>query len=223
MKYELYFEFADGTTLPKLPINPSELRLTKQANLTSYITLAGEEIVKIGKGALTEINISGTLMHMEGGIAPPVYINRLQKAIGEGTALGLTIIRTYDNMETQYLAMPVVVTDVQSREIGGTADIEYSLGMKEYKTVVLKKVQTATSSQSTVELTSSSELDNSDTAQTGTLQNGAQKTYVVRSGDTLYDIAKRFLGDGAKFTYLANLNAIANPNLIYVGQEIKLC
>lgn len=47
-------------------------------------------------------------------------------------------------------------------------------------------------------------------------------TYIVKKGDTLSEIAERELGDWRKYTYLANLNGISNPNLIYVGQVIKL-
>lgn len=47
-------------------------------------------------------------------------------------------------------------------------------------------------------------------------------TYTVKSGDTLSGIALRFLGDASKYKELAAINNISNPNLIYVGQVIKL-
>ena len=47
-------------------------------------------------------------------------------------------------------------------------------------------------------------------------------TYTVQKGDTLWDIAKEFLGDPTKYTQLAALNDLSNPNLIYVGQTITL-
>ena len=47
-------------------------------------------------------------------------------------------------------------------------------------------------------------------------------TYTVKKGDTLWDIAAEYLGSGSKYTYLAKINNIKNPNLIYVGQIIKL-
>ena len=48
----------------------------------------------------------------------------------------------------------------------------------------------------------------------------AQRTYTVKKGDSLWNIAKQFYGNGALYTkiYDANTKAIANPNLIYVGQ-----
>lgn len=47
-------------------------------------------------------------------------------------------------------------------------------------------------------------------------------TYTVKKGDTLSQIAETYLGDWRKYTYLAAINNIKNPNLIYVGQVIKL-
>ena len=48
----------------------------------------------------------------------------------------------------------------------------------------------------------------------------AQRTYTVKRGDCLWNIAKRFYGNGALYTkiYDANTKKIANPNLIYPGQ-----
>lgn len=43
--------------------------------------------------------------------------------------------------------------------------------------------------------------------------------YTVKSGDTLSGIASRY---GTTYQHLAQINGISNPNLIYVGQKIKI-
>ena len=58
-------------------------------------------------------------------------------------------------------------------------------------------------------------------------QNGATtkpipNTYVVKAGDTLWAICKKYLGDGRKYPEIAKLNNIKNPNLIYPNQVIRL-
>ena len=45
------------------------------------------------------------------------------------------------------------------------------------------------------------------------------ETYKVVRGDTLSGIAKRY---NTTVSYLAKLNNIANVNLIYVGQVLKI-
>lgn len=51
------------------------------------------------------------------------------------------------------------------------------------------------------------------------IQAPAQATYTVRAGDTLSSIAAKF---GTSYQALAGLNGIANPNLIYVGQVLRV-
>lgn len=48
------------------------------------------------------------------------------------------------------------------------------------------------------------------------------KTYVVKRGDTLWGICKKYLGSGEKYPAIAKLNKIKNPNLIYPGMVIRL-
>lgn len=51
------------------------------------------------------------------------------------------------------------------------------------------------------------------------IQAPATNTYTVRSGDTLSSIASKF---GTSYQALASLNGISNPNLIYVGQALRV-
>ena len=51
------------------------------------------------------------------------------------------------------------------------------------------------------------------------------KTYTVKKGDCLWNIAKKFYGKGSDYTkiYNANKGAIGkNPNLIYPGQVFTI-
>ena len=52
----------------------------------------------------------------------------------------------------------------------------------------------------------------------------ATETYVVKDGDTLSGIAKERLGDYGRWREIWQLNkeTIANPDMIYVGQKIKI-
>lgn len=51
------------------------------------------------------------------------------------------------------------------------------------------------------------------------IQAPAVGTYTVQSGDTLSNIAAKF---GTSYQALASLNGISNPNLIYVGQVLRV-
>lgn len=52
----------------------------------------------------------------------------------------------------------------------------------------------------------------------------AQRSYTVKSGDTLSAIAKREYGDAAQWKRIfeANRDKIDDPDLIHPGQELKI-
>lgn len=67
---------------------------------------------------------------------------------------------------------------------------------------------------------------------TNTVKDGREKennpainnkdTYIIKRGDTLYNIAKKYYGDGNRYMEIANKNGISNPNDIREGQVIRL-
>lgn len=62
-------------------------------------------------------------------------------------------------------------------------------------------------------------------ADSGSGGNSGGQTYTVKSGDSLWAIAKRYYGSGAMYTkiYEANKGIIGkNPNLIYPGQKLTI-
>ena len=46
--------------------------------------------------------------------------------------------------------------------------------------------------------------------------------YVVKRGETLQEIAARYLGSGEKYTQIVQENNILNPKLVYPGQVLKI-
>lgn len=50
----------------------------------------------------------------------------------------------------------------------------------------------------------------------------AVTSVTVKKGDTLWNICKKYLGDGSKYKEIAKLNKLENPDKIYVGQVLRL-
>ena len=47
------------------------------------------------------------------------------------------------------------------------------------------------------------------------------KTYTVKTGDTLWDIAQTLLGNGARYKEIVSLNNL-HSSIIYPGQVLKI-
>jgi chemotaxis signal transduction protein/LysM repeat protein len=60
------------------------------------------------------------------------------------------------------------------------------------------------------------------TTETDSSSHSADTQYVVKEGDTLWDIAARFTGNAHNYPGVAADNGIANPDLIFPGQVVKL-
>ena len=48
------------------------------------------------------------------------------------------------------------------------------------------------------------------------------QTYTVKKGDTLWDIACRFYGDGTKWGSIAAKNGVTNPRKLQIGKVLTL-
>ncbi len=87
----------------------------------------------------------------------------------------------------------------------GSSDIYYNLSLIEYKEVGAKKVN-----------------DIKTKRENEIIPKSGSTTYIVKYGDTLYNIAKAIYGDGNKYMEIATKNNIANPNRIYEGQVLSI-
>lgn len=97
---------------------------------------------------------------------------------------------------------------------GDVGTYSYDITLKEYQEVSLKAVNVDSSLVATVQDVTT-RVDSKSTP----------KTYTVKKGDCLYNIAKSLYGDGSKYSsiYNANKGVIgSNPNLIKPGQVLKI-
>ena len=102
-------------------------------------------------------------------------------------------------------------------------DVKSTVRLKQFKPFGTKKLNVK--SASTSSSSASTATDNKKVVvekQRATTGKTTPKTHTVKSGDTLWAISKKNLGDGSKYTELAKLNNLSNPNLIKPGQVIKL-
>lgn len=113
--------------------------------------------------------------------------------------------------------MYVTVESFQYSESGGdVGTYEYSLTLKEYRSARVRQINLdKNKKKASVEKSKSTRVNNKN----------IPKTYTVKSGDCLYNIAKKFYGDGSLYTKIYNANKKligSNPNLIKAGQVLTI-
>ena len=189
-------------------INRGEVKMPNGQKLKSYSwkgTLPGEGMRKMPF-------IKQHLYH-----TPKEMVACIEKWRKNHTKLTLMLTETPLNVAVYLKSFDYTPT-------GGVGNFDYSIEFIEAKDVTVLTIVEAKTTQSN----KSSNISSGSrpaTAKTNTNTNSEQtKTYTVRKGDCLWNIAKAKLGSGARYMEIYNLNRnkIRNPNLIYPGQVLLL-
>lgn len=197
-----------------LPVNPESFAFTEKHNNTSVNVNSIGEVNLLGKRNLKTGTISShfpkrdrNYANNSGRQAPYTYINKLLSWKSSGKPVRLIITGTKINFQ-------VTIETLKYGEQDGTGDVYYDLTLKEYRAVEIKKTKLKKKKKTTKKKSKPKR----PAAKKKT------KTYTVKSGDCLWNIAKRFYGNGAQYTkiYNANRGKIKNPNLIYPGQVLTI-
>ena len=193
----------------QLPVKPSEFTITVAQKNTVVNVIRKGDINLLGKTGLREISLSSffparnyNFSNNSGRKKPLTYVKRLNKWRKSGKPIRVII--------TGVLNMQCTIESFSWGEQDATGDIYYTLALKEYKKIKVKK---ATVTIATVK---------PSTRLVQEVVSGG--TYTVQSGDSLWKIAKQFYGNGAEHMkiYNANTDKLSNPNLIYVGQVLTI-
>lgn len=118
--------------------------------------------------------------------------------------------------------MYCTIEDFPYSESGGdVGTYSYTLTLKEYRDVTVRKV-TVTIPKTNTKTPTATVPKPTETRVDNTVK---PKTYTVKRGDCLWNIAKKFYGNGSQYMkiYNANKSVIGgNPNLIYAGQVLTI-
>lgn len=199
-----------------LPVNPESFAFTEKHNNTSVNVNSIGEVNLLGKRDLKTGTISShfpkrdrNYANNSGRQAPYTYINKLLSWKSSGKPVQLIITGTKINFQ-------VTIETLKYGEQDGTGDVYYDLTLKEYRAVEIKKTK--------LKKTKKKKTTKKKSKPKRPAAKKKTKTYTVKSGDCLWNIAKKFYGNGAQYTkiYNANKGKIKNPNLIYPGQVLTI-
>lgn len=195
----------------QLPVKPTEFNVTVAHRNTVVNVIQLGDINLLGKTGLREVSLSSffpdkdyNFSYNSGRKTPIACVNQIEEWRNSGKPVRVII--------TGLLNMEASIESFAWGERDATGDIYYTMALKEYKKIKTKK---ATVTVATVQPT---------TRETKSAESSSGKTYTVVKGDCLWNIAKKFYGNGSQYTkiYNANKDKIKNPNLIYVGQVLTI-
>ena len=220
-EYGIFFDM-EGVTI-RLPVNPSEFSIkTKSSNKTYELVNIGEiSIIKdiplrdvSFKSFFPESPNYPWVVTKNQFKYPSFYLNKFKEYKESKKPVRFIITRKGNNVKTNML---VTIEDFTETETAGTlGQWDYSINLKEYREYSSKKLVVQKSSISSAKVEIISTQDERPTTKV------PPKQYTVKSGDTLWVIAKKELNNGSRYTEIASLNNISNPNLIYVDQVLIL-
>lgn len=210
-----------------MPITPSKVKV-KINNQNDTLTLInGEEINILKEPGLTDVSFDLLLPQVSypftngGAQSADYYLSLFERLKTSKEPFQFILNRSMPSgRRLFYTNLTVGMEDYQITDDAEEGfDITVTVSLKQYrhygtKTVTIQPAPTpAETPTATVEQ-----------PQRETSQAPQQSTYTVKSGDCLWNIAKKYLGDGSRYNEIYNLNKdkITNPNLIYAGQVLTL-
>lgn len=218
----MYSFFIDGM---ELPIAPQKLAVKIKGNNKTLTLINEGDINFLRAPGLTEITFDAVLPMLgqysfaNGYRRPDSYLNKLESLMTGKEPFRFLVSRVspsgrllYDTNMKVSLENYTVTEDATKGP-----DVTVSITLKQYISYSTKTVTVVKPKPEKKPVVQQKKKRETSSAP-------KVKTCTVKSGDCLWNIAKKYYGNGAQYTkiYNANKGKIKNPNLIYPGQVLTI-
>ncbi len=215
--YKMYLGINDGEEGFIIPVLPVSIEIKEDGDNKTYDVVNLGEVNVINKPKLTTLTIESYFpqnkdpyVRSDEFFEPKYYIKKIEAWRAENQKIRFI-----------FVGGPIVLNHLFSIESfkysekgGEVGDVYYTIELKKYQRYVARKAKIVSDS--------SGETVTQTVNKTRETDKVSPKTYTVVSGDTLWHIAKNYLGDGNRYNEIASLNNISNPDLIYTGQVLNI-
>ena len=222
------YYFYMGSVL--LPIAPEKFTL-KTKNQNKTITLINEGEVNVLKDAgLTEFDVLipavkySFAIYEDGFKRTSYFLSHFEELKTSKKPFEFKVVRQMPDGKLLFNTNMTVSLEsyTTTENVNEGFDLKVSIKLKQYKyfgTKIVKVSEVETTETTTVAATVETPRET-----TNSPEPVQDTTYTVKKGDCLWNIAKKFYGNGSKYTviYEANKDKIQKPNLIYIGQVLVI-
>lgn len=180
----------------RIPILPASFQISVDNGHQTVDVQTKGEVVILGKKGLKTLELSSFFPNVDYPFAayakdrdPYEYVKKIESWMEK--PIRVTITETNVNLR-------FVIQSFSYGEPDGTGDIEYTLSLKEYRKPGKNTGQGSSSTGQSAEEDGRKLLKRP--------AKNAPKTYVVKKGDNLWNLAKKFYGSGSKYKKLYQAN-----------------
>lgn len=233
------FFFGIGSNVLTFPITPSELTMKVGSNNKTVSLVSGGDINILKSPSLIEVEFDARFPMRQYPYARPFspfenYWNTFKELKEKKQSFQFIVTRMTPNGTTTWdTNLLMALEEVEIKESADEGDdVILSFKLKQFKEYGVKKLKVKTSN-------SNSNSKSTTTTQTKRPTNNKtnnSKTYTVKKGDCLWNIAKKYYGNGSKYTviYKANKSVIestakkygkkssSNGHWIYPGTKLTI-
>ena len=204
----------------RFPVVPPSIGVNRNNNIDTESVIKFGEVPIFNGTSLKTIELTSFFPNQEysfcdytGFMKPYEFSEKIQKWMYEGKPLRVIVTDSPTNMQC-------LIQQFDTVEQDGTRDLYFTLNLLEYRPIEVPNLSNSSSSSN-----SNNTQNTSRPSEVNTNSNNQQKTHKVVKGDTLYDIAKKYYGNGNLYTKIKEANktkypSFAKNNVIYVGMEL---
>ena len=189
-------------------VNPAKITVTRpNENRVKHLSMGGTVNIWGGRGLRTvtlETFLPDSVSPFYGGQEPERILSMLKNWQDSGDPVRLII--SGSDINDAFL-----IEDVSETLAEGDRDVGLTVTLREYK---FKSALAA--------LAGGSGTSSASAGMKRTDERTAAKSYTVKRGDTLWDIAHRFYGSGTQWRRIAEKNGVTNPRTLQIGKVLTL-
>ena len=204
----------------RFPVVPPSIGVNRSNNIDTESVIKLGEVPIFNGTSLKTIEFTSFFPNQEysfcdytGFMKPYEFSEKIQKWMYEGKPLRIIVTDSPTNMQC-------LIQQFDTVEQDGTRDLYFTLNLLEYRPIEVPNLSSSNTSSN-----SNNTQNTSRPNEVSTNSNNQQKTHKVVKGDTLYDIAKKYYGNGNLYPKIKEANktkypSLAKNNIIQVKWEL---